>query len=33
MQQVIDAISNITINMDGKELSATIRTADSFRRG
>lgn len=33
MQQVIDAISNISINMDGKELSATIRTADSFRRG
>jgi len=33
MQQVIDAISNITMNVDGKELSATMRTADSFRRG
>jgi len=33
MQQVIDAISNIKMLVDGKELSATMRTADSFRRG
>ena len=33
MADVITAISNISINLDGKELSATIRTADSFRRG
>ena len=33
MQQVIDALSNITINMDGKALAAEIRVADSFRRG
>ena len=33
MQQVIDALANITINMDGKALAAEIRVADSFRRG
>ena len=33
MQQVIDALSNITINMDGKALAAEIRVSDSFRRG
>jgi len=32
MQDVINAISNIAINLDGRQLSAGIRVADSFRR-
>ena len=31
-QQMLDALASITITLDGKELSAGIRTADSFRR-
>ena len=33
MQDVVDALGNITINIDGKALAAELRVADSFRRG
>ena len=33
MKDVVTAISNITIEMDGQKVGATIRLADTFRRG
>ena len=33
MKDVVNAISNIEINLDGQQLSKGVRLADSFRRG